>query len=153
MSPFVLILLVDDNGEDLTIALRALRRTNLEVEVRTARDGTEALRALRLDDGSRSGPFDGEALHPRVIFLDVKMPRIDGFEVLRVLRSSPHTRSIPVVMVSASTRPDDARRAYELGANSYLVKRFGGDDQPGEFIAQAARYWVELNFVPHTQAG
>lgn len=111
MSPFVLILLVDDNGEDLAIALRALRRTNLEVEVRTARGGTEAL---------------------------------------RVLRSSPHTRSIPVVMVSASTRPDDARRAYELGANSYLVKRFGGDGQPGELIAQAARYWVELNFVPHT---
>jgi CheY-like chemotaxis protein len=151
MTPGALILLVDDNGEDLAIALRALRRTNLPVEVRTARDGTEALRALQVEGGPLDGNAPSEALHPQVIFLDVKMPRIDGFEVLRALRRSPHTRSIPVVMVSTSSRADDVKRAYELGANSYLVKRFDAAGQPGEFIAQAARYWVELNFVP--QAG
>ena len=109
----------------------------------TARDGGEALKALQVNHG----PPDGKELRPRVIFLDVRMPRMDGFEVLRALRSAPHTRTIPVVMVSTSAWPEDVRRAYELGANSYLVKRFDGRD-PGGFIAEAARYWVELNFVP-----
>jgi len=111
--------------------------------VRTARDGGEALAALQVNGGQP----DGKELRPRVIFLDVRMPRMDGFEVLRVLRSTPHTRAIPVVMVSTSAWPEDVRRAYELGANSYLVKRFDGSD-PGGFIAEAARYWVELNYVP-----
>jgi len=137
------ILLVDDSGEDLDIALRALRRANLSLEVRTARDGDEALAALHL----RGDPPDRNLRLPRVIFLDVRMPRIDGFDVLRALRSAPHTRSIPVVMVSTSAWPEDVRRAYELGANSYLVKRFDRED-PGAFIAEAARYWVELNSVP-----
>jgi two-component system response regulator len=141
-----LVLLVDDSGEDLAIALRALHRANLPLDVRTARNGREALEALHLDDP----PGRGEPLCPQVIFLDVKMPQIDGFEVLRTLRRAPRTRSIPVVMVSTSARTEDVRRAYELGANSYLVKRVDSLD-PGAFIAQAARYWVELNFVP--QAG
>jgi CheY-like chemotaxis protein len=139
------ILLVDDSGEDLAIALRALRRAHLPLEVRTARDGGEALQSLRAE-GARPG--DGASL-PEVIFLDVHMPRMDGFEVLKTLRSMPHTRSIPVVMVSTSSWPEDVRRAYELGANSYLVKRFDRDD-PGAFIADAARYWVELNYLPKT---
>lgn len=138
-----LILLVDDSGEDLAIAQRALQRANLSLEVRTARDGGEALEALQVNHG----PPDGKELRPRVIFLDVRMPRMDGFEVLRALRSAPHTRWIPVVMVSTSAWPEDVRRAYELGANSYLVKRFDGHE-PGGFIAEAARYWVELNYVP-----
>ena len=137
------ILLVDDSGEDLDIALRALRRANLSLEVRTARDGDEALAALHVS----GKPPDRNLKLPRVIFLDVRMPRIDGFAVLRALRSAPHTRSIPVVMVSTSAWPEDVRRAYELGANSYLVKRFDPED-PGAFIAEAARYWVELNSVP-----
>src|SRR5262245_10688336 len=138
-----LILLVDDNGEDLAIALRALRRSDLPVEVRVARDGGEVLRALRVD----GVPSLGDSFTPTVIFLDVRMPKLDGFEVLRALRHAPHTRDIPIVMISTSSRPDDVRRAYELGANSYLVKRFDPDD-PGSFIAQAARYWVELNQAP-----
>jgi two-component system, response regulator len=137
------ILLVDDSGEDLAIALRALRRANLPIEVRTARDGGEALKALHVN----GKPPARDVRLPEVIFLDVHMPRIDGFEVLKALRNAPHTRSIPVVMVSTSSWPEDARRAYELGANSYLVKRFDGQD-PGAFIAEAARYWFELNFSP-----
>jgi CheY-like chemotaxis protein len=138
-----LVLLVDDSGEDLAIALRALDRAKLPLDVYTARNGREALAALHLDDF----PAGGEPLCPQVIFLDVKMPEIDGFEVLRTLRRAPRTRAIPVVMVSTSARTEDVRRAYELGANSYLVKRIDSRD-PGAFIAQAARYWVELNFVP-----
>ena len=85
----------------------------------------EVLRALRVDDV----PALGDAFTPTVIFLDVRMPKLDGFEVLRALRRAPHTRDIPVVMISTSSRPDDVRRAYELGANSYLVKRFDPDDR------------------------
>lgn len=141
MTP--LILIVDDSGEDLAIALRALRRSKLALEVRTARDGDEAFAALQLG----GAPPDQSARLPGVIFLDVRMPRIDGFEVLRALRQAPHTRSIPVVMVSTSAWPDDIQRAYELGANSYLVKRFD-HREPGAFFAEAARYWVELNSAP-----
>jgi two-component system response regulator len=146
MNTGPLLLLVDDDGDDVAIALRALRRSELPVEVRTASNGLEALAVLHLDGGWGAG----EPLQPRVIFLDLKMPLLDGFDVLRALRRAPHTRAVPVVMLSTSARPGDIRRAYELGANSYLVKR-GEPGDPGALIAQAARYWVELNRV--TQAG
>jgi CheY-like chemotaxis protein len=138
------ILLVDDSADDLDIALRALRRTHLPVDVRTARDGREALSVLH-PSRERSA---GERLRPRVIFLDLRMPLLDGFDVLRVLRSDPQTRDIPVVMISTSSSPDDIRRAYELGANSYVVKRTETPD-PGDWLAEAARYWVEINFQPN----
>jgi CheY-like chemotaxis protein len=137
------ILLVDDSRDDLDIALRALRRTGLPVDVHTARNGREALAVLHVC----GRPDPGEGLRPQVIFLDLRMPLIDGFEVLRALRSHAQTRVIPVVVVSTSSSPDDARRAYELGANSYLVKRAETRD-PGGWLAEAARYWVEINFQP-----
>jgi CheY-like chemotaxis protein len=139
----VTILLVDDSRDDLDIALRALRRTGLPVDVRTARNGREALSVLQIS----GRPDPGERLRPQVIFLDLRMPLVDGFEVLRALRSHAQTRSIPVVVVSTSSSPDDVRRAYELGANSYLVKRAETRD-PGGWLAEAARYWVEMNFQP-----
>jgi two-component system, response regulator len=138
-----LLLLVDDDPDDVAIALRAVRRAGLPVEVQTLENGREALEALDLDgNGSPRRP----PLDPQVIFLDLQMPQVGGFEVLRKLRSAPQTRSIPVVMVSSSERPEDVRRSYALGANSYLVKRFGGRD-PGGWFAEAARYWIELNQV------
>jgi CheY-like chemotaxis protein len=146
MSVRRVLLLVDDDGDDVALAVRALHRSELPVDVRTARTGEEALESLQV--GARTDAR--EPLCPRVIFLDLKLPRVDGFEVLRALRLAPHTRSIPVVVLSMSTRQEDIRLAYELGANSYLVKRAEAGD-PGALIAQAARYWVELNRV--TQAG
>jgi two-component system response regulator len=147
------ILLVDDNGDDVVIALRALRRSGLGVEIRTARNGREALDALRLAEPRAAGaatPGGGAPepvrVRPRVIFLDLKMPQPDGFEVLARLRREDATRAIPVVVVSSSARPEDIRRSYELGANSYLVKRFD-PHEPGSYLAEAARYWVELNQV------
>jgi CheY-like chemotaxis protein len=74
------------------------------------------------------------------------MPQIDGFEVLKRLRSVRRTHAIPVVVVSSSDRPEDVRRSYDLGANSYLVKQFD-DREPGGWLADAARYWLELNHV------
>jgi CheY-like chemotaxis protein len=135
------ILLVDDSRDDVDIALRALRR--LPIDVRTARDGREALAVLHANGSSHAG----ERLRPRVIFLDLRMPLIDGFEVLLALRSHAHTRAIPVVVISTSASPDDIRRAYDLGANSYLVKPSETRD-PGDWLAEAARYWVEMNFQP-----
>jgi two-component system, response regulator len=141
-----LILLVDDSSDDVDIALRALRRAKLGAEIRTVRDGSEALEALR---PAGVAPV-AAPLRPRVIFLDLRMPQIDGFELLRLLRLWPETREIPVVVLSSSARSEDIRRSYQLGANSYLVKQFEPGD-PGAFIAVAARYWIELNRI--AQAG
>jgi CheY-like chemotaxis protein len=130
---------VDDSGDDLAIAMRAFDRAQLPVDVYTARSGREALAALSNGDGRSWSP-------PRVIFLDLKMPGLDGFDVLARLRETEHTRCIPVVVMSSSDRPEDIRRSYELGANSYLVKRFD-PREPGSELVQAARYWIELNRV------
>lgn len=138
-----LLLLVDDNADDVSIALRAIGRAGLPVHVETLRNGREALEALHL--GERAGA--GEPLRPQVIFLDLRMPQIDGFEVLRRMRGVARTREIPVVVISSSQRPEDVRRSYELGANSYLVKRFE-PGEPGGWLAEAARYWTQLNQHP-----
>ena len=99
------------------------------------------LDALGLEDFARS-----DAPLPRAVFLDLKMPRVDGWEVLRRIRASRRTARLPVVVVSESDRPEDIRLSYALGANSYLLKRFDVRS-PGAYLAEAARYWVELNQV------
>jgi CheY-like chemotaxis protein len=83
-----------------------------------------------------------EKLQPAVIITDIMMPFMDGWEVLRRMRASPRTAPLPVVVVSSSDRPEDIRRCYALGANSYLLKRF-----PSTYLADAARYWIEMNQV------
>lgn len=134
------VLLVEDDRNEVDVALRAIARADLDVRVEVARDGLEALEALGLEkDGN------GEASYPpRVVFLDLKMPRVDGWEVLRRLREADETAELPVVVISSSSREDDVRRCYELGANSFVVKRFD-PRSPGAYLAEAARYWVELN--------
>ena len=137
------IVLVEDNPADVAVALRALRRHRLEDHVVVLRDGEQALEYL-LGDGSpgaNGGPC-GEL--PKVVFLDLKMPKVDGWEVLRELRADDRTRDLPVVVISASDRETDVRESYRLGANSFVQKRFDGAS-PGEFLAEAARYWLELN--------
>jgi CheY-like chemotaxis protein len=137
------ILIVDDNPNDVAIALRALDRAGFDA-VAVARSGEEALRSLALD-GEPEAPSPAE--RPSVIFLDLKMPRVDGWEVLREIRGNRSTRSIPVVILSSSDHPEDVRRCYELGANSFLKKRFEAR-LPGSYLADAARYWIQLNEAP-----
>lgn len=138
MTPTREIVLVEDDGNDLAVALRAFRRGRLEERVQVLRDGAAALEYLRdvtCDAGLRA---------PKVIFLDLKMPKVDGLAVLRALRADDRTRRIPVVVVSSSDRDSDVSEAYQLGANSYLVKRFD-PSRPGEYLVDAARYWLDLN--------
>lgn len=143
MTTGTTILLVEDDRDELDVALRAIRRAGVEAPVQVARDGQTALELLGLD---------GEAppttpLRPRVVFLDLKLPRVDGFQVLRRLRADPDTEAIPVVVISSSDEWEDIERSYALGANSFLVKRFD-HHAPGGYFADAARYWLELNCPP-----
>jgi two-component system, response regulator len=143
MSAPVLILLVDDDPDDIEVALRAARREQLPVEITVCRDGREALDVLGVDGNGGRTPL----LQPRAIFLDLRMPRIDGWEILRLLRAAPHTREIPVIIQSWSTQRDDIARCYALGANSFVAKQLS-PVHPGHYFTDAVRYWVQLNQTP-----
>lgn len=139
MKTLPTILLVDDDEDHLLVARRAIERAGLPAEVRLASAGDEALRLLGLQ------PDAPEAVPSiAVVLLDIGLPGLSGWEVLKRVRASERTRRTPVVMVSSSNRPEDVRRSYELGANSYLVKR-SDRRRPGDYLAEAARYWVVLN--------
>ena len=135
------ILLVGDNPDDEALTLRALRKNNIRNEVVVARDGKEALDHLfgkGASDG-RKGP-----VLPQVILLDLKLPRIDGLEVLRKIRSNERTRLIPVVVLTSSNEHQDLVQSYGLGANSYVRKPV----EFGEFmeaVRQLGLYWLVLN--------
>lgn len=132
------VLLVEDDANDIAVALRAFRRHSLEGRVRVLRDGVELVDYLQIDT-LRERP-------PKVILLDLKMPRLDGRGALRELRSRPETRNIPVVVVSSSDRQSDVRECYELGANSFVVKQLN-PSSPGTYLVDAVRYWLDLNEV------
>ena len=135
------ILLVEDNPDDAELTLRALRRARLAHTVHVARDGVEALDFLFDEEGT-----DRPAL-PRVVLLDLKLPRIDGLEVLARIRGNERTKKLPVVVITSSREEPDVQKAYGLGVNSYVVK-------PVEFekfvaaIGEVGRYWLVLNQPP-----
>jgi len=130
------ILLVEDDANDIAVAMRAFRQNSLEDHVRVLRDGVELVDYLESHD-LRGRP-------PKVILLDLKMPRMDGRATLRELRRRPETRHIPVVVVSSSDRPSDVRECYELGANSFVVKQLT-PWMPGTYLVDMVRYWVDIN--------
>ena len=134
------VLLAEDSDTDAELTIRALRRGGLAGTIVRARDGAEALDYL-----FRRGVFaDRPEDLPRLVLLDLHMPRMDGLEALRQIRSSPALRSVPVVMLTSSNAQEDIAASYGLGTNSYLVKpvdftRFVAD------VAEAGRYWMALN--------
>ena len=135
------ILMVDDNEDDIDLALRALRETGVTEEVFVCRDGEEALDYL-FSRGRFAGKPQGEL--PRLVLLDLKLPKINGLEVLKEIRGSPMLATLPVVMLTSSSRRSDLESAYKSGANSYLIKstdfsRFKRD------IEQMGRYWLGVN--------
>ena len=138
------ILLVEDNPNDVELALHSLQRHHLANRVQVARDGVEALDVI-FGTGARAGRRlpDG----PRVILLDLKLPRVDGLEVLRRVKSDPATRTIPVVMLTSSSEERDVVESYQLGVNSYIVKPVDFE-QFVEAVRQLGLYWVLLNEPP-----
>jgi len=135
-GPRIDVLMVEDDANDVAVALRAFRRHSLEDRVCVLRDGAELVDYLQT--------HDLRVRSPKVILLDLKMPRLDGRGALRELRSRPETRNIPVVMVSSSNLQSDVRDCYELGANSFVVKQLG-PLSPGTYLVDTVRYWLELN--------
>jgi len=137
------ILLADDNANDVELTLAALRAGRLAYEVDVVRDGAEALAYLRRPD-TRD---DRARRHPAVVLLDLKMPKVDGLEVLRQLKSDPVLKVIPVVVLTSSREESDLLRSYDLGANAYVVK-------PGEFqalidaVKLLGGFWAVLNEPP-----
>jgi len=132
------ILLVEDDPNDIAVALRAFRRHSLADRVRILRDGAELVDYL-LAPGARPNL-------PKVILLDLKMPRLDGRAALRELRSRRETRHIPIVIVSSSDQQGDVKECYELGANSFVVKQLN-PWAPGEYLVDTVRYWIDMNEV------
>ena len=132
------VLLVEDDANDIAVAMRAFRRHSLEDRVRVLRDGAELVDYLQTHN-LRLCP-------PKLILLDLKMPRMDGRAALRELRSRPETRHIPVVVVSSSDRQSDVRECYELGANSFVVKQLT-PWSPGTYLVDTVRYWLDMNEV------
>ena len=139
------LLLVEDNPDDEALTLRALRKYNLANEVVVARDGQEALDYV-FAEGDYSDR-DASDL-PQVILLDLKLPKVDGLEVLERLRGSSRTRHIPVVVLTSSNEQQDIVKSYDLGANSYVRKPVDFE-QFLEAARQLGLYWLVLNEVPY----
>lgn len=132
-----LILLVEDDPDHELLTIRALKKSNVANEVRVARDGEEALKLL----------FGEEGIQPQVILLDLKLPKIDGLEVLRQIRQNDVTRMLPVVILTSSDEERDVVGSYQLGVNSYIRKPVNFTDF-AEATRQLGMYWLVLNECP-----
>jgi len=140
------ILLVEDNPDDEALTLRAFSKSHIENSIHIARDGQEALDYLH--GTSSSSP----AALPALVLLDLRLPRVDGLEVLRQIRASPRTEFLPVVILTSSDEEHDMVSGYKLGANSYVRKPV----DLGEFIEatrQLGMYWLLLNIGPRQTTG
>ena len=135
------ILLIEDNPNDLELALHALRRHHLANRIQVARDGEEALTYLFGPDGDKTPP------NPKVILLDLKLPKVDGIEVLRRIKGNEQTKKVPVVVLTSSREDRDIVETYDLGVNSYIVKPVDFE-QFTEAVRQLGLYWALLNQPP-----
>jgi CheY-like chemotaxis protein len=139
-----IILLVEDNPDDEALTIRALKKNNILNEVVVARDGAEALDYLF---GLRNFAKRDTNITPEVILLDLKLPKVDGLEVLRRLRADERTRLTPVVVLTSSKEERDLIESYRLGANSYVVKPVDFN-QFSDAVRQLGLYWLLLNEPP-----
>jgi CheY-like chemotaxis protein len=143
MAPLKRILLVEDSEQDVELTLAALGEHNLANEVVVARDGEEALDYLH-HRGKFAGHPNGQ---PVVVLLDLKMPKVDGLEVLRLMRADPVLKHVPVVMITSSREEQDLIRSYQLGVNAYVVKPVDFH-QFVESIKQVGFFWAIVNEPP-----
>lgn len=143
-SHIVEVLLIEDSPQDLELTLRAFKKAKLTNRIEVARDGAEAIEFL-FCEGAHAGRKIEDG--PKVVLLDLKLPKIDGMEVLRRMKSDPRTRSIPVVVLTSSKEQNDVVESYNLGVNSYIVK-------PVNFerfvtaVQELGYYWLLLNQPP-----
>ncbi len=142
------ILLVEDNPDDEALTIRAFQKNNLANDIVVARDGAEALEYL-FGTGRYAGRDSSE--QPNLVLLDLKLPQVDGLEVLRQMRADPRTQVVPVVIMTSSREESDIQSGYLLGANSYVCKPVDF----GEFLEatrQLGLYWLLLNQPPTRRA-
>jgi CheY-like chemotaxis protein len=135
------ILLVEDNPNDAELTLRALKKARVANDIHVVRDGAEALEFL-FGEGAHAARV-GAAL-PRVVLLDLKLPKVDGLEVLRRVKADERTKMIPIVVLTSSREESDLVASYHLGANSYIVKPVDSD-KFFEAVQQVGLYWLLLN--------
>jgi two-component system response regulator len=138
------ILLVEDSDADAELITRSLRKANLVNRLVRVRDGVEALEFVY-----RTGAFkDRGAGHPRLILLDLKMPRMSGIDVLRRLKSDESSKHIPIVVLTSSAEAQDVQESYKLGVNSYLVKPVAFADFTN-VVTHTGLYWAVMNRIPN----
>jgi len=138
------ILLVEDNPKDLKLTLQALRDENLGNHIEVARDGEEALNFVFCREQYSGRRFDNPA---RVILLDLKLPKVDGLQVLKAIRDDPRTSAIPVVILTASREETDLVQGYKLGTNAYIQKPVDFD-QFRQIVKQLGLFWLVVNQPP-----
>lgn len=135
-----MILLVEDDPDHEALAIRALRKANVANEIKVARDGAEALEYMQ-------GIIDGTAQVPHLVLLDLKLPKVEGLDVLRAIRESDKTALLPVVVLTSSDEERDIVASYRLGVNSYIRKPVNFSDF-AEATKQLGMYWLLLNQCP-----
>jgi two-component system response regulator len=138
------ILLVEDNQDDLDMTLRSLRKANLANHIQIARDGAEALEFI-FCQGAHAGRKIEHG--PKVVLLDLKLPKIDGMEVLKRVKGDPRTKMIPIVMLTSSNEQKDVIESYHLGVNSYIVKPVNFEGFAAA-VQELGMYWLLLNQPP-----
>lgn len=138
------ILLVEDNNDDVELTLHALRKENLANHIHVARDGEQALEFLFCNGAHADRSFERP---PRLVLLDLKLPKVDGMEVLRKLKADPRTQTIPVVILTSSKEERDLVQGYGLGANSYIQKPVDFD-QFRDTVKTVGFYWLLINQAP-----
>lgn len=138
------ILLVEDNNDDIELTLHALRKENLANSIHVARDGEEALDFLFRNGVHSNRSFEHP---PKLVLLDLKLPKVDGMEVLKRLKADARTRTIPVVILTSSKEERDLLQGYGLGANSYIQKPVDFD-QFRHTVKNAGFYWLVINQAP-----
>ena len=139
------ILLVEDNPDDVELTLRALKKQNISNRIEVVRDGAEALDFIFC-----TGQYEHRSMEnaPKLVLLDLKLPRVDGLEVLEKMKTDPRTKAIPVVVLTSSREERDIVESYKLGVNSYITKPVDFE-QFSESVRQLGLYWLLLNEPPY----
>ena len=135
------ILLVEDDPSDIALTLHAFKMANIATNIHVVRDGVEALERI-FGNGTDIPPQI-----PQIVLLDLKLPRLDGHEVLRRLKDDPRTRAIPVIVLTSSAEERDVMQTYKVGVNSYIVKPIDFDTFT-EAVRDIGKYWLEINHAP-----